>query len=143
MKILRILLCVLILALLVFGQPGPGQSNFPTPPAVTVVSTSGSPYLMAGKSGYYWQNTASAFQWNLDKPTPGKQYCFGSYSGQSGVLTIKSTTGVYIVYEGANGTVSTGTLVSGGALGDFICLIGVDSMHYNAAGAGFGSWSNN
>jgi hypothetical protein len=108
-----------------------------------VVSTSGSPYSLAGATGFYWNNTASAFTWDLDAPTAGKQYCFGNYSARSGALTITSTTSVYIVYKGAAGTVTTGTLVSAGALGDFVCLVGVDSTHYMAAGAGLGAWTNN
>ena len=111
--------------------------------AYNLVHTSGSPYSMAGLSGFYWNNTASTYSWTLDAPVAGKQYCFGNYSGRSGVLTITSTTSVYIVYEGTNGTVTTGTLVSGGAKGDFVCMEGVDTTHYMVTGAGFGTWTNN
>jgi hypothetical protein len=112
-------------------------------PPVTVVSISGSPYTLAGLTGFYWNDSSAAFTWDLNAPVAGVQYCFGNYAGQTGVLTITSTSGVYIVYKGVNGTVSTGTLVSSGAAGDFICVVGVDSTHYAAAGAGYGTWTNN
>ena len=63
----------------------------------------------------------------------------GIMPGRSGALTITTTTSVFITYKGTNGTVTTGTLVSGGALGDQICLVGVDSTHYFAPGPGQGS----
>lgn len=108
-----------------------------------LVHVSGSPYTLTGISGYYWNNTSGAFGWVLDTPVAGKQYCVGNYSGRSGALTITSTTSVFIVYQGANGTVTTGTLVSGAALGDFVCLEGVDTTHYMVLGTGNGSWTNN
>lgn len=111
--------------------------------ATTVIHTGGSSFAMTGATGFYWNNSGGDFRWNLDAPTPSKQYCFGNYAGQVGALTIASTAGVSIVYEGSNGTASTGTLVSSGGKGDFICLVGVDSTHYAAAGAGYGSWTNN
>lgn len=39
------------------------------------------------------------------------------------------------------GTVSTGTMVSGGALGDKVCLIGRDATHY-LVGSFVGTWTN-
>lgn len=112
-------------------------------PAYSVVHTSGSPYSLTGLTGYYWNNTSGAFGWQLDAPVLGKQYCFGNFVAKSGILTITSTTSVFIAYQGANGTVTTGTLVSGGNLGDFICMVGVDTTHYMALGTGNGSWTNN
>jgi hypothetical protein len=112
-------------------------------PPVSVISTSGSPYTLSGSAGFYWNNTGSAFNWVLNTPTVGTQYCFGNYVGQTGILTITSTTSVYIVYKGVNGTMTTGTLVSGGAIGDQVCMVGIDSTHYMVIGAGQGSWTNN
>jgi hypothetical protein len=109
----------------------------------TVVHSSGSPYTMTGLTGFYWNNTASTYNWVLDAPTAGKQYCFGNYRARTGALTITSTTSVYIVYKGVLGTITTGALVSGGAAGDFVCLVGVDSTTYEVAGAGYGVWTNN
>jgi hypothetical protein len=110
---------------------------------VTVVSTSGSPYTMTGQTGFYWNNSSGAFTWQLNIPVANVQYCYANYPGKTSALTIKSTTGVYISYKGVIGTVTTGTLVSSGAAGDAICLVGIDSTHYAAMGAGYGTWTNN
>ena len=108
----------------------------------TTVSTSGSPLTLTGVSGVYVNNSGGAFNWVVDVPVLGKTYCFTNYPGQTGVLTITSTTSVFIAYGGTNGTVTTGTLVSGGAKGDALCIEGLDSTHYSAFGAGFGVWIN-
>jgi hypothetical protein len=108
-----------------------------------LIQTSGSPYSMAGLTGFYWNNSGAAYTFQLDAPVAGKQYCFGNYSGETHAITVKSTTNVYIVYKGANGTVTTGTLVSVGAAGDFVCMEGVDTTHYMVTGAGYGTWTNN
>jgi hypothetical protein len=42
----------------------------------------------------------------------------------------------------AYGTAGTGTLVSGGAVKDFVCLYGLDSTHYLFA-SGSGTWTAN
>jgi len=108
-----------------------------------LVQASGSPYTMLGLSGYYWNNTASTYNFVLDAPVAGKQYCFGNAPTRTGAITITSTTSVYITYKGTNGTVTTGTLVSGGAAGDFVCMVGYDTTHYVVTGAGYGTWTNN
>jgi len=108
-----------------------------------LIQTSGSPYTLLGLTGYYWNNSGAAYTFQLDAPVAGKQYCFGNYSGETHAITVKSTTSVYIVYKGTNGTVTSGTLVSGGAAGDFACMVGVDSTHYMVTGAGYGTWNNN
>jgi len=131
-----------LLVFLLFCGGAWGQYNPPSTPPVTI-HTDGSPYTMKGITGFYYNNTASTYNWVLDQPAIGKQYCFGNYTARTGALTITSTTGVYIVYKGANGTVTTGTLVSGGAAGDFVCLVGTDSTHYMVAGAGYGTFTNN
>lgn len=112
-------------------------------PAYTNVQASGSPFTMLGYSGYYWNNTASPFNWVLDTPVAGKQYCFGNYKAETSILTITTTTGVTIYYKGIAGTITTGTLVSGGAAGDVICIEGTDSTTYMVMGTGNGTWTNN
>src|SRR6185369_7544348 len=108
------------------GPTGPtGPQGPPAPSPITVIHSGGSPYSMAGMTGFYWNNSGSTFTWNLDAPTAGKQYCFGNYSGQTGALIIASANGASIVYEGVNGAATNGTLVSSGGKGDFICLVGV------------------
>ena len=109
-----------------------------------LIETSGSPFTLLGITGYYWNNSGAAYTFQLDVPVAGKQYCFGNYTGETHAITVKSTGSVYIVYKGANGGSGTsGTLVSGGAAGDFVCMEGVDSTHYMVTGAGYGTWTNN
>ena len=111
--------------------------------ACTNVESSGSPLTLAGLSGYYYNDTSSAYTFQLDAPVLGKQYCFANRKARTSALTIKSTTGVTIYYKGVAGTTTTGTLVSGGAAGDAICLVGTDSTTYEALGPGQGTWVNN
>jgi hypothetical protein len=109
-----------------------------------LIQTSGSPYTLLGLTGTYWNNTSSGYTFQLDAPVAGKQYCFGNYQAKAQVITIKSTTSVTIYYKGVAGTTGTsGSLVSGGALGDFVCMEGTDTTTYMVTGAGFGTWTNN
>jgi hypothetical protein len=128
-------------AILDLGPPNQAFTVGQSVPAYTVVHTSGSPYSLVGYSGYYWNNTSGSYGWQLDAPIVGKQYCFGNYPGRSGILTVTTAPSVYIAYEGINGTITTGTLISGGALGDFVCMEAVDLTHYVVTGAGYGSWT--
>ena len=118
-------------------------TTYVSAPIFNINHSSGSPYSLAGTNGTYWNNTASAFNWQLDVPSAGKQYCFGNYQARSSALTITSTTGVTIYFKGVAGTTTSGTLVSSGAAGDFICLEGTDATTYMAIGAGYGTWTNN
>lgn len=110
----------------------------------TNIQASGSPLTLTGNSGYYYNDTASAYTFQLDAPVLGKQYCFGNRKARSSAITIKSLASVTIYYKGVAGTTGTsGTLVSGGAAGDFICVVGTDTTTYEATGAGQGTWTNN
>jgi hypothetical protein len=94
-------------------------------------------------TGYYYNDTASAYTFQLDAPVAGRQYCFANRKARTSAVTVKATTGVTIYYKGVAGTITTGTLVSGGAAGDAICLVGTDTTTYEALGAGQGTWTNN
>lgn len=154
-KIGLVLLCVLFFVVLLLAQThtgavldvGPPNQSFTvgqSVPAYNLVQASGSPFTVLGYSGYYWNDTASAYTFQLDAPISGKQYCFGNYKARSSAVTVKSTTSVTIYYKGVAGTTGTsGTLVSSGAAGDFICLVGTDTTTYMAVGAGYGTWTNN
>jgi hypothetical protein len=111
--------------------------------ACSVIKSSGSPLTMTGNSGYYYNDTASAYTFQLDAPVLGKTYCFANRKARSSAITVKATTSVTIYYKGVAGTVTTGTLVSGGAAGDAICVVGTDTTTYEALGAGQGTWTNN
>lgn len=113
-------------------------------PTNTVAASS--PVSVSG-SGYYWNNVgaSSACTFNLPAIAAGQQYCFGNYATNTGAVTVAINTqsGVKIYYKGVGGTASTGTLVSGGAAGDFVCIEAADATHYMVTGAGYGTWTNN
>jgi hypothetical protein len=66
-------------------------------------------------------------------PVAGYQFCVMNDDAVTGVITLGAI-GSSARYENtartAYGTAGTGTLVSGGAVGDMICIVGRDSTHY-------------
>ena len=66
-------------------------------------------------------------------PAAGYQFCAANDDNVSTVITM-SAIGSSARYEATArtgyGTAGTGTFVSGGAVGDFACLLGRDSTHY-------------
>jgi collagen type VII alpha len=66
-------------------------------------------------------------------PVAGQQFCVMNDDNVSTVITL-SAIGSSARYENtartAYGTAGTGTFVSGGAVGDMICIVGRDSTHY-------------
>ncbi len=140
-------------SVMVFAAGSSGHSVSSTTPVVGLITagntieasgcSTGTHCVLAGISGFYWSDTSATTYWTLDAPIAGKQYCFGNYSGQTNILSITTASSVYIVYKGTNGTVTSGTIVSGGAAGDFVCMEGVDTTHYMVTGAGYGTWTNN
>jgi hypothetical protein len=108
-----------------------------------LIQASGSPYTMSALTGFYWNNTASAYSWDLPTPAAGLQICVGNYQARATAQSLIPGSGVTIYFEGVAGTAGSSTgLVSGGALGDFICLVGTSTTTYMAIGAGFGTWVN-
>jgi hypothetical protein len=78
-------------------------------------------------------------------PSAGAQYCVRNSNNVSTVITFAAI-GASARYENtastAYGTAGTGTLVSGGAVGDKVCLVGKDSTHYDIYSFG-GTWTVN
>ncbi len=78
-------------------------------------------------------------------PSAGLQYCVRNGDNVSTVITL-SALGSSAMYENqawtAFGTAGTGTLVSGGAVKDFVCILGQDATHYLFASGG-GTWTAN
>jgi len=78
-------------------------------------------------------------------PAAGLQYCAMNGDNVSTVITL-SAIGSSARYENqartAYGTAGTGTLVSGGAVKDSVCILGLDSTHYLFA-SGNGTWTAN
>ena len=94
--------------------------------------------------GFYFNNASGALTFNLPvvtAATVGAQYCFRNFTGKSGAITLKAPASTYFDVNGANGSV-TGTLVSGGALGDSACVVSISTTQYMAY-PGTGSWTNN
>ena len=112
--------------------------------ACNTVQTSGSPFTMTGQSETQWNNTASAYVWDLPVPVSGIQKCVGNYRLRTGAISLVPSSGSTIYYKGVAGTTGSSTgIVSSGAAGDFICVEAVDSTTWEAIGAGQGSWTNN
>ena len=114
------------------------------PVPVNTVEASGSPATLLAATGFFWNNTASTYAFDLPVPVPGLQMCFGNYKARTGAVSMVPTTGVTIYFKGAAGTTGSATgLVSGGAAGDFICLVAGDTTTWEAIGGGYGTWTNN
>ena len=94
--------------------------------------------------GFYFNNASGAMTFNLPvvtSATVGAQYCFRNFTGKSGAITLQAPASTYFDVNGANGSV-TGTLVSGGALGDSVCVVSISTTEYMAY-PGNGTWTNN
>lgn len=78
-------------------------------------------------------------------PSAGVQYCVLNGNNVSTVITL-SALGSSAMYQKtdrtAYGTAGTGTMVSGGAVGDQVCIYGLDSTHYLTLAYG-GTWTVN
>ena len=114
------------------------SGGFASAAAPLTVGTGGS---ITGADGYYVCTTTCAI--TLPTPAAGFQFCVRNDSAVTTVITISAITSVQFektTYNGY-GTVTTGTMVSGGALGDKICLVGRDSTHY-LVGSYVGTWTN-
>ncbi len=98
---------------------------------------------MAGKADIFVCTTTCTI--TVPVPAAGLQYCVMNDDNVATVITM-SAIGSSGQYENqartAYGTATTGTLVSGGAVKDFVCLLGRDSTHYLFASGG-GIWTAN
>jgi hypothetical protein len=95
-----------------------------------------------GTSDFLFNNAAGALTFSLPAGVAGYQRCYRNATGVSGAITIAVTTGNAIDLNGANGTASTGTLVSSGALGDAACFVSDTTNHWYAS-VSSGTWTNN
>lgn len=78
-------------------------------------------------------------------PAAGYEFCVQNNVAVSTVITfaaIGSSSFYGKTDQSAYGTAGTGTLVSGGAAGDKMCLLGEDATHYNVASFN-GTWTAN
>lgn len=112
-------------------------SGGPTPLATGTSTT-----LLAPR-GYYVCTGACTVA--VPVPAAGYEFCVFNTTNVAGAITL-SALGSSARYENsartAYGTAGTGTLVSGGAVGDKVCLLGLDSTHYLTASF-TGTWVAN
>lgn len=100
-----------------------------TAPATTL-GTGTSVSLTAPRQYYICTGTCTV---TPPVPAAGYEFCILNGNNVSTVITLAAL-GSSAMYENtartAYGTAGTGTLVSGGAVGDAVCLVGLDSTHY-------------
>lgn len=105
--------------------------------------TSGTSKTFSLNAGYF--ECTGTCTITMPVPAAGKQYCVRNANNVATVITFAAI-GSSSRYENtastAYGTAGTGTLVSGGAVGDKICLVGFDSTHYNVYSFN-GTWTAN
>ena len=119
-----------------------GLSCSPVALIPITISTSGPVTDPGGNAAYLYNNAAGALTFNLPAGVAGKQRCYRQATGKSDVITIAVTTGNSIDLNGANGTTTTGTLVSTGAPGESVCLVSDAANHWYATVLS-GTWTNN
>jgi hypothetical protein len=103
--------------------------------------TTGTGGTVTGAYGYY--NCTTTCSITLPAPAAGDQFCIRNDDAVTTVITIAAISGVQFektTFAGY-GTVTTGTMVSGGAAGDKVCLVGRDATHY-LVGSFNGTWTN-
>jgi fibronectin-binding autotransporter adhesin len=98
------------------------------------VSDPGGPY------DYLFNNSGGALTFNLPAAVAGMQRCYGNSVGTTGAITITAASGNTIALLGAN-SAAAGSLTSGGAAGDGLCLASDAANHWMAYPES-GTWSN-
>ena len=103
--------------------------------------TAGGSGSVTGAFGYYICTGVCTV--TLPTPAAGFQFCVRNDDNIATVITIAAISGVQFEKTTFNGygTVTTGTMVSGGAAGDKVCLVGRDATHYLVGGFN-GTWTN-
>lgn len=108
-----------------------------------ITTTTTTPVTLGGTyhSGYTFNNDgATAVTYTLPTAAAGLQYCVANYTGATGTLKVAtSATGQFIDNAGAN-TASGGYVISGGALGDAGCFVGMSSTNWKLYIQG-GTWT--
>lgn len=102
--------------------------------------TTGTSIVLGGtyKTGYTFNQNATAgaaVSYALPTASAGLQYCVGNgYNGSAadtGALTLQtSASGQFIIFTDGSLSATGGYVISSGAVGDFACMIGVDSTHW-------------
>ena len=130
------------------GSTGPYVCNndgvsFTGPIGTVNTPTPGSTCTFTANSGFCILTTTGTV--TVPVPAAGYQFCAFNDDNVSTVITL-SAIGSSARYENtartAYGTAGTGTFISGGAVGDFVCLVGRDSTHYLTVSSK-GTWTAN
>jgi hypothetical protein len=99
--------------------------------AAAPLPTPGSGATLAAPRSYYVCTTTCTM--TIPVPAAGDEFCVMNDDNVSTKITL-SNPGTGVQYENtartAYGTATSGTLVSGGAAGDKICIVGRDATHY-------------
>jgi hypothetical protein len=78
----------------------------------------------------HYATAATAVSYTLPVAAAGKQRCYRNYAGNTGTITVNtSAAGQYIDVAGSF-TASGGYVISGGALADEACFVGIDATHW-------------
>ena len=105
--------------------------------------TAGTSVSLSGPRGYFVCTSTCSI--TLPVPAAGYEFCVRNDNNVATVITFAAL-GSSARYELTNytsyGTAGTGTAVSGGAAGDKICFVGLDSTHY-LVGSFLGTWTMN
>jgi hypothetical protein len=116
----------------------------PTSGLLLPVTTSTTSPITVAASGFFRNNGAGAITYNLPTITAAKvgmKFCFRNAVTRTGAITLQLPASTFLDLEGANGT-TAGTLVSGGAAGDNVCVVAVSTTQYEAS-VQRGTWTNN
>jgi hypothetical protein len=101
---------------------------------------------MGGANGprEYWFCTGTCTV-TMPAPAAGQEYCVATNVGVTAAITLAAI-GSSAMYgktdQSAYGTAGTGTAVSTSASANKICLVGLDSTHFNVASYN-GTWTMN
>lgn len=115
------------------------------PPGFASTFTSGpvvEPYYIF--KGFLINSASGALTFDLPATNTsfaGLERCYRQDTGKTGVITVAVHSSDTIDLNGVAGTTSTGTITSGGALGDQICLIS-NAAHYWYVTSTHGTWTN-
>lgn len=134
------------------GVTGPtGATGTGTTGATGATGPTGSATFATPGTSHTFSGTADIFDCTgtctitVPVPVAGIQYCALNDNNVSSVITL-SAIGSSASYQNtagtAYGTAGTGTFISGGAIGDKVCIVGRDSTHYLTVSFN-GTWTAN
>lgn len=94
--------------------------------------------ISSNESGIVYINTDGAQEYDLPADPTGYIICIGNDEDSTGAITIDPNGTDIIILDGAVESAGE-AIVSGGAVDDYICLIGIDSTYWRETGY-TGTW---